>query len=85
MFMNDQKVTIYTIAQKLGVSPSAVSRAFHPKTKLKQEKRELILKTAAEMGYQPNVMASRLSGATIRICVILYSYVAAYSKEYLPT
>lgn len=82
--MTDQKVTIYTIAKKLGVSPSAVSRAFNPKTKLKPEKRELILQTAYEMGYQPNLMASRLSGETIRICVILFSRVEAYIKAYLP-
>lgn len=83
-YMNDSKVTIYTIAEELGVSPSAVSRAFNSKAKLKQEKRELILQTAAKMGYQPNIMASRLSGEPIRICVILLSCIDAYTHEYLP-
>lgn len=82
--MNGSKVTIYTIAEKLGVSPSTVSRAFNPKAKLKQEKRDLILQTAADMGYQPNIMASRLSGETIRICVIMMSYIDAYTHEYIP-
>lgn len=82
--MNDRKVTIYTIAQHLGVSPSAVSRAFNPKTRLSQDKRELILRTAAEMGYHPNIMASRLSGEPIRIGVLLFSNISAYTNEYEP-
>ena len=39
----EQKVTIYTLAEKLNMSVSAVSRAFNPNSKLSAEKRKIIL------------------------------------------
>ena len=56
-----QKVTIYTLAEELGVTPSSVSRAFNPNSKLSDSKRNKILNIAKEYDFTPNRMASRLS------------------------
>ena len=58
--MND-KVTIYTLADELNVSPSAVSRAFNPNSRLSKEKRQRILAAAEAQGFTPNRAAARLS------------------------
>ena len=54
-------VTIKDVAKKLNVSISSVSRALNNKHDIKKETRELILKTAEEMGYTPNLIAKHLS------------------------
>lgn len=77
----EEKVTLYTLADKLGMSVSVVSRAFKPGSKLNAQKREVILRTAEEMGYVPNKMASRLSMRTIRICVVMYGRFEAYYED----
>lgn len=76
----NQKVTMYTLAEELGVSIAAISRAFNPDSKLKPEKRKLILETAARMGYEPNRMASRLSRPTLNIGIFIYSYLREYDE-----
>lgn len=53
-------VTIKDIAKKLNVSVSTVSRAFNNKYDIKPETKDLILRTAEEMGYKPNPMAKKL-------------------------
>jgi len=53
-------VTVKDIARKLNVAVSTVSRAFNDKGDIKKETRDLILKTAAEMGYHPNPIAKKL-------------------------
>ena len=53
-------VTIKDIAKKLNVAVSTVSRAFNAKGDIKKETRELILKTASEMGFRPNPIAKKL-------------------------
>ena len=53
-------VTIKDIAKHLNVSISTVSRAFNDKYDIRAETRDLILKTAKEMGYNPNPMARKL-------------------------
>lgn len=74
-------VTMYTLAAALNVSIATVSRAFTPNSKLSKSKRELVLKTAQEMGYTPNNMASRLSQSTIHIGVLIYGYMSVYDNE----
>ncbi len=75
-----QTVTIYSLAKELGVSPTAVSRAFDPNSRLSKEKRALIL-AAARYGFTPNKMASRLSMPEIRIGVVNFSYIKEYYTE----
>jgi len=54
-------ITIKDVAKKLNVSISTVSRAFNNKYDVKEETKELILKTAKELGYTPNPIAKKLS------------------------
>ena len=54
-------VTIKDVAKKLNVSISTVSRAFNDKYDIKEETKNLILKTAKELGYKPNPIARKLS------------------------
>lgn len=72
------KVTIYTLAERLNLSASAVSRAFNPNSKLSAEKRKIILAAAEQYGYVPNKMASRLSQNPIRIGVLMRGRIYAY-------
>lgn len=74
----DSKVTIYTLAEKLNMSVSAVSRAFTPNSKLSAEKRKLILEAADKYGYVQNKMASRLSQKPFKIGVIMRGRIEAY-------
>jgi DNA-binding LacI/PurR family transcriptional regulator len=49
-----------TIAAKLGVSQSTISRAFTPDASISPKTRQRVLKAAAEFGYQPNAIARSL-------------------------
>ncbi|MCC5936843.1 MAG: LacI family DNA-binding transcriptional regulator [Lunatimonas sp.] len=53
-------ITIYDIAENIGVSPTTVSRALsnHPRVKEKTKKR--IFETAQKLGYQSNIFATNL-------------------------
>ncbi len=77
----EKKVTIYTIAEMLNMSPSTVSRAFKPDGKVNPQKRQLILETADKLGFVQNKMASRLSMKPIRIAVIIYGRFKGYYSE----
>lgn len=77
------EVTMYTLAEELNMSVAAISRAFNPNSKIRSEKRELILQTASRMGYVPNTMASRLSQKAIQIGVLIYGYMRVYDDEIL--
>ena len=79
--MQEKRKTIYDLAEELGVSIAAISRAFDPNSKLSREKRELILSTAKKYGYTPNKMASRLSMEEITIGVLNFSYIKVFYSE----
>ncbi|MBE7045712.1 MAG: LacI family transcriptional regulator [Ruminococcaceae bacterium] len=68
-----EKVTIYTLAEELGMTPSMISRALNPNASVSEKKRKLVLEAAEKHGFMPNKFASRLSMDTIRIG-ILYRY-----------
>lgn len=53
-------VTIKDIAHTLGLNFSTVSRALNKKPGVRKETRELIIKTANDMGYRPNTVAREL-------------------------
>lgn len=55
------KVTIYSIAQELGVHPSTVSRAFSRPELVNADLRQRVLDTAERRGFQPNRTARRLA------------------------
>lgn len=55
------KVTIYSIAEELGVHASTVSRAFSRPDLVKADVRQRVLETAARLGFEPNRTARRLA------------------------
>lgn len=56
----DRGVTIYKIAEELGVSPSTVSRALNNTGRISQELREKIIELAQKYNYIPNEMGRGL-------------------------
>lgn len=50
------------VAQRAGVSPAAVSRAFTPGSPISEAMRERVIKAADQLGYRPNRMAAGLAG-----------------------
>lgn len=53
-------VSAHAVAQRAGVSRSAVSRAFTPGASIAEETREKVMRAAAELGYQVNDLARGL-------------------------
>ena len=54
------KPTIYDIAKKTGFSAPSISKVLNGKGSLSKANQELILKTAKELGYRPNLAARSL-------------------------
>ncbi len=62
---NTKKTTIHDIAAKLNVTASTVSRALKGNPRISDSTRKAVLKTARELNYEPNQIASALrSGRT---------------------
>lgn len=75
-------VTIKDVARKLNVSVSTVSRAFNDKYDIRTETKELILKTAEEMGYRPNPIARKLiQQRSLNIGIIVPEFVNSFFPE----
>lgn len=55
-----KRTTIYDIAKKLNVTPSSVSRALNNSNYVNETTKKLILKTAQELNYKRNTLASNL-------------------------
>ena len=55
-----RRTTIYDIAEKLNITASSVSRALNNRSHVNSATRELILKTAEELNYKRNTLASNL-------------------------
>ena len=53
-------VTIYDIAEKMNISPTTVSRALKDHFSISKETTKAVKKTARNMGYLPNTLASSL-------------------------
>lgn len=58
--MKNKEVTIYDIARKLKVSPGTVSRALKGHPSIGPKTTKAVQELAAELGYQPNAIASSL-------------------------
>jgi DNA-binding LacI/PurR family transcriptional regulator len=61
MKVADVAVTMDDVAARVGVSRAAVSMALRNSPKVSAARRAQILQVAAELGYRPNVNASRLA------------------------
>lgn len=67
------KVTIRDVAAKAGVSISSVHFALSGKPGVSDETRRRIRQIAAEIGYQPNALASSLKRGPQRIAILIPS------------
>ncbi len=77
----DKKVTIYSIAQELGYTPSMVSRALSENGKVSEDKRKKVIELAKKYNFVPNKFASRMSKSEIKIGCILVSRTKRIEEE----
>ena len=78
------RVTAAEVAAAAGVSRSAVSRAFTPGAYLDEKKREIILRTALQLGYRPNALAASLQGIrTNMVAVVAGDISNLYDGEFV--
>jgi LacI family transcriptional regulator len=66
-------VTIYHIAEKLGLATSTISRALNGHHSIGKKTSQLIKDTAAEMGFRPNVLAASLRNKKTKTVGVLIS------------
>ena len=83
MSEKNRKSTIVTIAKAVGVSPSTVSRAFDPTSRISDPMRERIFRCAQEQDYVPNRAASRLPMKTISIGLLMNDFYEPATVEFL--
>lgn len=76
-------ITIYSLAKKLNMTPSMVSRALSPTGKISEEKRRIVLEAAQKYNYKPNQFASRLAMKPIRIGILILSSFSVNSEKML--
>ncbi len=75
-------ITIKDVAKELNLAISTVSRALNDKYDIRKETRDLVLKTAHEMGYSPNPIArSLLKQCTNQIGVVIPEFINAFFPE----
>jgi DNA-binding LacI/PurR family transcriptional regulator len=67
-------VTSSQVAQRAGVSQSAVSRSFTPGASISPETRAKVLAAAKELGYRPNAIARSLITNRSRIVAVVMAY-----------
>lgn len=65
--------TSYDVAQRAGVSQSAVSRCFRPGSSIAPKTRARVVAAARELGYFPNAMASGLITKRSNLVAVLIS------------
>jgi DNA-binding LacI/PurR family transcriptional regulator len=76
--------TSYDVAQRAGVSQSAVSRCFRPGSSISDKTRARVLSAARELGYQPNAMASGLiTKRSNLVAVVISNLTNLYYPEVL--
>ncbi len=68
------KVTSLQVAERAGVSQSAVSRVFTPGASASQKTAEKVRKAAEELGYRPNSLARAMVSGRSRIIGLVVAY-----------
>ena len=77
-----KRVTIKDIASHLCISVSTVSRALADDRNIRKETRELIFRTAKELGYQRNPLAASLrSGRSNTVGVLVNEMVSPFASQ----
>lgn len=72
--MTKNRVTSAEVAERAGVSQSAVSRTFTPGASASKKTVEKVRKAAAELGYRPNVLARAMVSGKSRIIGLVVAY-----------
>ena len=72
--MSVTRITSAEVAQRAGVSQSAVSRVFTPGASASKKTVEKVRKAAAELGYRPNVLARAMVSGKSRIIGLVMAY-----------
>ncbi|WP_367613877.1 LacI family DNA-binding transcriptional regulator [Halomonas sp. THAF12] len=67
-------VTSRDVAERAGVSQSAVSRCFSPKASISEKTKLKVLKAAKELGYRPNSIARSLITRSSRTIALVLSH-----------
>lgn len=73
-----EKITSLQVAERAGVSQSAVSRVFTPGASVSQKTVDKVRKAAAELGYRPNVLARAMVSGKSRIIGLVVAYLDNY-------
>lgn len=79
----EKRVTIYDIAERLGISTATVNRALTGKPRVKEETRQLVIETAAKMGFKPNTLARSLARRQLRLAVIGFTSFSEFHGPFL--
>lgn len=72
--MSKNRVTSQEVAERAGVSQSAVSRTFTPGASASKKTVDKVRKAAAELGYRPNVLARAMVSGKSRIIGLVVAY-----------
>lgn len=72
--MARERITSVHVAQRAGVSQSAVSRTFTPGASVSDLTRQKVLSAAGELGYRPNAIARSLITNSSRIIGVVIAY-----------
>lgn len=73
-----EKITSLQVAERAGVSQSAVSRVFTPGASVSKKTAEKVKRAAAELGYRPNVLARAMVSGRSRIIGLIVAYLDNY-------
>lgn len=73
-----EKVTILQVAERAGVSQSAVSRCFTPGASVSKKTADKVRAAATELGYRPNVLARAMASGRSRIIGLVVAYLENY-------
>ena len=68
------KVTAVDVAERAGVSQSAVSRVFTPGASVSPQTKNKVLKVAMELGYRPNSLARAMVSGKSRMIGLVVAY-----------
>ena len=72
--MTTVKVTSAEVAERAGVSQSAVSRVFTPGASVSAKTAEKVKRAAQELGYRPNVLARAMVSGKSRMIGLVVAY-----------
>lgn len=73
-----EKVTSLQVAERAGVSQSAVSRVYTPGASVSKKTKDKVRRAAQELGYRPNVLARAMVSGRSRIIGLVVAYLDNY-------